>query len=403
MLGTSGIRGRYGDIITPRLIYEVANKYAQTTNRIYIGKDIRDSSPALYYAAVAGALSAGNKVYLLDTTSTGIVGFSGDGLMITASHNPEEDNGIKFFRDYREITKEEGEFLNRDVIDNQTGVLVDGYRNHIYEKYLNRLDEMFDYDFTIEPIDLNSSAYTFFEYYVETTRHRIKLIDNTPYFLRKSEPIQENVRIERGFMMDGDGDRVVLVKNGRIVDGDRMFAGMAKYLHETRGTKILVVTVECPVAIKRYLSEYYNIQVTPVGSNYISKILASYRDAGFGGEPNGHYIIPKFNLSSDGIAGMALITEMLKNKYELPDINYSVIRRKYPVKDRSKAIQNIKDMIRDEYIDIDGILIERDDMKVLIRPSGTESLIRLTIEAPQDRILEILNRYERLILDSIKN
>lgn len=403
MLGTSGIRGKYGDTITPRLIYEVANKYAQTTKRLHIGKDIRDSSPALYYAAVSGALSAGNQVYLLDTVPTGIVGFAGEGLMITASHNPEYDNGIKFFRDYREITKEEGEFLKREILDNKTGILIEDYREHVYERYLAKLDEMFDYDFSLEPIDLNSSAYTFFEYYIKSTRDRIKLIDSTPYFLRKSEPIQENVRIDRGFMMDGDGDRVVLVKDGKIIDGDRMFAGMAKYLHETRETKMLVVTVECPIAIKRYLSEYYDIQITPVGSNYISRALASYRDIGFGGEPNGHYIIPKFNLTSDGIAGMALISEMLKNKYELPNISYSVIRKKYPVKDRAKTMQAIKDKVEDEYMDIDGILIERDDTKVLIRPSGTESLIRLTVEAPHDKISEVLSKYERLVLDSIKN
>lgn len=403
MLGTSGIRGRYGEKITPSLIYRVSNQFAQDHKIIYIGHDIRDSSPALYYSAVSGALASGAEVYMIDTVPTGIMGFSYPGIMITASHNPEEDNGIKFFRDGREITKEEGQFLNRDIIESKHGIIVQDYRNIIYDRYLAALEESFEFDFSIEPIDLNSSAYTFFNYYIQRTRIRLRLIDNVPYFLRKSEPIQQNVKIDRGFMLDGDGDRVVLVRNGNIVDGDRMFAGMAKYMNETRGTDVLAVTVECPIAIKNFLSEYYKIHVTPVGSNYISSILMNYKDRGFGGEPNGHYIIPKFNLVSDGIGGMALITEMLKREYPLPDISYRVIRKKYPVSDKIETMKRIKSRLNDEYLEIDGILIETEDIKILIRPSGTENILRLTVEAPPDKIDEILNKYESIILESIKN
>lgn len=399
MLGTSGIRGKYGDNITPSLIYQVSNKFSQDKNKIYIGKDIRPSSPALYYSAIAGALAAGARVYMLDTVPTGIIGFAGSGIMITASHNPEHDNGIKFFSEGVELTKEDAEFLIKELKETGEGIAT-SYQSNIYEKYLDKLIEYFDFKIS-EPIDLNSAAYSFFNYYIAQTRDKLKLINNTPYFLRNSEPIQENVMIDRGYMLDGDGDRVVLIRNGKILDGDRMFAALAKYMHETRGTDVLAVTVECPMKIKKYLSNYYNKTIiTKVGSNYIAKELKNYRFRGFGGEPNGHYIIPAFNLSSDGIAGMALIDEFIRSGGALPEINYKVIRKKYKTKDKYKTIENIKNSIDEEYNDIDGILIEKDDYKVLIRASGTEEIIRLTVEAENPEILE---KYEKIILNNIKN
>ncbi len=400
MLGTSGIRGKYGEKITPSLIYNVSNKFAQGKNIVYIGKDIRDSSDALYYAAISGALSAGSRVYGIGTVATGILGFAGTGMMITASHNPEYDNGIKFFIDNIELTKEQGEFLNLEIDEKHSGLYID-YQERLFDKYMKNLD-VFDFDFTLEPIDLNSSAYTFFNYYISQTRIRLKLIDNTPYFLRNSEPIQENVKIDRGFMLDGDGDRVVLIREKKIIDGDRMFAALAKYMHETRGTDVLVVTVECPIAIKNYLSNFYNkIIVTKVGSNYIAQNLKNYKNVGFGGEPNGHYIIPSFNLTSDGIAGMALITEFLKTHQSLPEINYRIIRKKFNVNNKNKVIEGLKESISN-YEDIDGILIEDENSKVLIRASGTESLIRLTIEGPEGKINELIQKYESLVLENIK-
>lgn len=401
MLGTSGIRGKYGEKITPSFIYGVSNKFAQNKKQIYIGKDIRDSSDALYHAAIAGALSAGSKVYGVGIVATGILGFAGTGMMITASHNPEHDNGIKFFKDGLEVTKEDGNFLDLSIDEKHTGIMVDNYQERLFERYMNKLT-MFDFDFTLEPIDLNSSAYTFFNYYISQTRARLRLIGNTPYFLRNSEPIQENVNIDQGFMLDGDGDRVVLIRNGKIVDGDSMFAALAKHMHETRGTDVLIVTVECPIAIKNYLSKFYNkILVTKVGSNYIAHHLKQFRERGFGGEPNGHYTIPSFNMTSDGIAGMALITEFLKTGEKLPEINYRVVRKKFHVDNKEEVMNKLKQLIS-EYEDTDGILIEKEDSKVLIRASGTESLIRLTVEAPEGKINDLIQKYEGLILESIK-
>jgi phosphoglucosamine mutase len=391
-LGTSGIRGEYGKDIKASLAYEVANKFSKGKKTLYIGKDIRTSSYALYYAAIAGALARGTNVIPVDTIATGILGYLGNGIMITASHNPETDNGIKFFENGMELTKEEDSFLMNEIFEAGEGFIM---QEDVFKKYLNALEKI-EFDFTLEPMDVNSSALTFFHYYISQTREKLLLINNLPYMVRKSEPITENLNIERGLAFDADGDRVVIVRDKKVLDGDRVFAAIGKYMAENRGKDKLIVTVDCSLAVKRYLSKFYNkIEVVKVGSSYIAKKIDS---KSFGGEPNGHYTISEVSKTTDGIAGAAIITEMLKNKaFELPELeNIYIVRKKYPVKDKIAVMAKIKEKLKD-YVEFDGLLIEKDDLKVLIRPSGTENLIRLTVESKNKFEYEY---YDKIILEA---
>ncbi|NPA22366.1 MAG: hypothetical protein GXN92_02175 [Candidatus Micrarchaeota archaeon] len=395
MLGTSGIRGVYGEKIKGSSVYEWVNKFAQEFDYIYIGRDLRESSLPLAKAASAGALSAGVDVYDLGIVSTGIMGFAGVGIMITASHNPLNHNGVKFIKEKRELMKTEAGFLTEPLYEAGAGHY---YQEEIFSDYLDAL-EVFEFSFEGRVFEVNSAVQTFFTWYAKESTERFSLINNVPKMVRESEP--SKLSLEEGFAYDADGDRVVLFKDGKPISGDLLFAMVARYMAEQKGKKTLVATVELPKYLLNYLKQFYpHIRIVPVGSTFVGYELMKYKDS-FGGEPNGEYIFPEISYVPDGIASTALLTEMeSQGMLELPHIKpYPVERSNYPTTQKHQVMEKLKSLIQEDFSDIDGILIEKEDYKVLIRPSGTEDLIRLTIEASTPQLLkEIKEKYEKLIL-----
>ncbi len=397
MLGTSGIRGKYGEKITASKIYEWSNKFAQDLPYIYIGRDIRNSSFLLSQAAAVGTMAAGKTVYDLGIVSTGIMGFATNSIMITASHNPEADNGIKFIKDKRELMKQESHVLTNPLKEDGIGTYV---KTSIFEDYLKALS-IFDFSFEGKTFEVNSAVQTFFTWYAQNTKERFSLINNVPKLVRKSNPIKENLpNFKEGFAYDADGDRVSLFQNYEQYSPDLLFGVVARYMAEQRQKRTLVVTVEAPKYLVNYLSQYYShIRIVPVGSPYVGYELMKYKQS-FGGEPNGEYIFPEISYVPDAIASTTALIEIEKEGYlELPNIKpYPVERRNYPVENKQQKMEQIKTQITEDYSNIDGILINQESYKVLIRPSGTENLIRLTIEAETKELLNsLIEKYEKII------
>ncbi len=431
LFGTDGVRGIVNEELTPDKALRVGQAlgaYLGENSRILIGRDVRAGGEMLFHAVAAGLISQGVRVYYAGYIPTPglqyIVKKHDDfdaGVMITASHNPPEYNGIKVIggngveidRD-REKEIEDIYFSMRFRKTGWTSLL------HDMKKYDDAIDEYVEGMLSQLDADLISSRG--FKVVVDPANSVGSLV--TPRLLRRlgvkvytlnghldplfpgrePEPtvdsLTELARTVRelgadlGVGHDGDADRAILVDdNGRIWWGDRSGSLLARYASEKwRNLPRRVYTgVSSSILVEEYLSRYgIEVRWTPVGSVVISHLIMSEGGAVAGFEENGGYMHPPHQIVRDGAMKTALFLEMMAAEKRKASELFDELPVYYPLKTkipmpRDKALL-VVDALRNEYssykmVTIDGLKVFGEDYWFLVRPSGTEPVLRIMLEA----------------------
>jgi phosphoglucosamine mutase len=422
--GTDGVRGIANTELTPELAFRLGRMggYVLTMHserpKVLVGRDTRISGQMLESALVAGLLSIGAEVMRLGVISTPGVAYltkamgAEAGVMISASHNPVADNGIKFFggdgfklNDDEEAVIEsllEGE----DSVPRPTGAGV-GIVSDYYEgaqKYLQFLKQTVqEEDFSgirvaldcahgatssMAPhlfADLEADIFT-----IGTSPNGTNINDGVGS--THPEALQELVKNEGanvGLAFDGDGDRLIAVdENGEIVDGDEIMFICAKYLNNESMLKknTLVTTVMSNLGLYKALEAAgIHTKQTAVGDRYV---MSEMREGGYsvGGEQSGHIIFLDHTTTGDGMLSALQLVNIMKatgkklselagelTKYPQKLVNIKVTD-KNAVMDNPRVAEKIKQV--EEEMAGNG--------RVLVRPSGTEPLVRVMVEAPTE-------------------
>jgi phosphoglucosamine mutase len=391
LFGSSGIRRRY-DLPLAELALSLGSALASTASEVVVGTDTRTSSPILADAAIAGLLSGGSGVSFGGIAPSPTVAFAARdfdaGLMITASHNPEEYNGLKVFNpDGSSFTPSQQEVLERQMKahegkgwecrgDLEERDLLTGHRDAI----LSRREVSRD---LVAVIDCGNGAGSV----ITPDLLSAMGISTIPLncqtsgpFARPSEPREEGLGFvgemvragsaDCGVVHDGDADRMMgFDGKGRFIDGDRLMVLFARYLDARK----VVTTLDASMIIDGMAE----VQRTPVGDTYVSTRLREWGD--FGGEPSGAWIFPGHSLCPDGIYAAALFCEMASEwdiAEELDRIpRYPIVRESRPCSDAGEILRRLGASSPS-----DGIRTGEEDGWFLIRASGTEPRVRITAE-----------------------
>ncbi len=421
IFGTDGIRGEAGKFpITPEDTYKLGYLFAKISKykNIALGWDTRESSFWIANSLISGIEDAGAKVHLIGCIPTPVLSFSikenfDGGVMITASHNPFKDNGLKFFNKKGEKINDEmeenitEEFYNTNINPNIASQLSESllFNKEMVEKYFNHLESKIDISAIKKtyPVDCANGATSLFVKYAEN-KLNLKL---NPY---NTQPDGKNINLNCGaaqpefikkesFAFDGDGDRI-MGKDFKcnIVNGDIILM----FLADSLGLKKLVGTVMTNMAVEAFCAdkgiEFYR---TKVGDRFVKEKM-DIEQAKLGGETSGHIILTELNDTGDGFAVYLKLCELLnKNNLSIDDLTkrYKLFPQKViniPVKEK-KPFNEIKGF--EELIKKCEIILGNQG-RIFPRYSGTENLLRILLESPNNKDL---NKAEKIIKEFFDN
>ncbi|WP_026563174.1 phosphoglucosamine mutase [Bacillus sp. UNC41MFS5] len=426
--GTDGVRGVANSELTPELAFKLGRYggYVLTKDqdrpKVLIGRDTRISGHMLEGALVAGLLSIGAEVMRLGVISTPGVSFltkalgAQAGVMISASHNPVADNGIKFFGPDGFKLSDEQELEIEKLIDmpedklprpvgSELGQVMDYFEGG--QKYLQYLKNSVDEDFSGIHIALDCAhgatsslaAHLFADLDADLSTMGASpngLNINAGVGSTHPEALAALVKekgADVGLSFDGDGDRLIAIdENGSIVDGDQIMYICGKYLKEQGRLKhgTIVSTVMSNLGFYKAL-EAHGIHSVPtaVGDRYV---VEEMKKNGFnlGGEQSGHIIFLDYNTTGDGLlSGLQLVNIMKVTGKKLSELAGEM--KKFPQKlvnvrvtDKHHVTDNekVKEVIEQVEAEMAG------DGRILVRPSGTEPLVRVMAEAPTEELCE---------------
>ncbi|WP_314059235.1 phosphoglucosamine mutase [uncultured Vagococcus sp.] len=441
--GTDGVRGIANQELTPELAFKLGryggyvlcqhNQESDKQPRVLVGRDTRISGQLLEHALISGLLSVGIEVFQLGVISTPGVSYltrlqkAAAGVMISASHNPALDNGIKFFGPdgFKLVDAQELEI--EALLDAEVDTLprpsaaglgtVDEFPEGIL-KYSQFLTDTVEGDFdnirvcldgangATTPLvnrvfaDLETDFYT-----MGTSPNGLNINDGVgsthPEALAK---LVVEKQADLGLAFDGDGDRVIAVDElGNIIDGDKIMFICGKYLFEQGRLKknTIVSTVMSNLGFHKAVeAEGMVALATQVGDRYVVEEMRK-NGYNFGGEQSGHMIFLDYNTTGDGLlSGIQLINVMRETGKKLSELASEI--EEYPqklvnikVSDKHGAmdVPAIKEAIDKAEAEMNG------DGRILVRPSGTEPLLRVMAEAPTQ---EKVNYYVDKIADVVR-
>jgi phosphoglucosamine mutase len=393
--GTDGVRGVVGEDLTPELVERLgraATLWSQG-GRVFVGRDTRGSGPELEEAFARGIVAAGGNAVLAGVLPTPAVALLALdlGAVISASHNPPEYNGVKFFdREGRKLTDEAEEEIEAlldapfegepGTIDN-VGVATDSYLEHIVERFGSDLSGL------KVVVDCANGAYTgVAPKAFEQLGAEVTAIGSEPngtninvgYGATDLGALQQVVTREGadvGIAFDGDGDRMLAVDaRGQVVDGDQIIAILMLHLE----VELVAVTVMTNLGLHR-LAESHGVRVvtTDVGDRYVLEAL--YREGGLlGGEQSGHIIYLRDHVTGDGLAAGLLLCGALEGR-TLEEASAQMERFPQAKANLRVARREIPESVKSEVERLNSELNGRG--RVLVRPSGTEPVIRILAEA----------------------
>jgi phosphoglucosamine mutase len=410
MFGTSGIRGIYGTDVTEGLALKIANIFA--TNPLSVGRDIRESGLSLFQAVSAGAIASGADVTDLGIVPTPTVALAGGrGIMITASHNPPEYNGLKLIENSKEI----GKALEKEVaaayrestfrMSSKPGRV--GRDTGIIGRHKALISGMVDGQAIGKKkpkvvVDCNGAAAVITPSLLTDLGCRVVSVNcSLETFARPSEPNEKNLAHLGGIVKasgadfaiahDGDGDRcVVFDETGAMLPLDVQLAIMMEHELASSENKKIVSTVEASLIIREVVEKAGgSITITPVGSTSVADELER-SGALFGGEPCGEYVYSKGVHVPDAVLAAAKFAEIFctRGPFSRQKASYPqnfMARERFETKDKQAAMERVGKGV--DAMDVegqrrtdDGVRLDEDDGWFLIRASGTEPIIRLTME-----------------------
>ena len=441
--GADGIRGRVGeDPITADFILKlgwaagkVLTKYAEgKKNRVIIGKDTRVSGYMFESALEAGLIAAGVDVDLLGPMPTPAIAYltrtfrAAAGIVISASHNPVEDNGIKFFAadGYKlpdEIELEIEALIAQPLITNGSNSLGKARRIHDASgRYVEFCKGTLPLGFNLSGVKValdcaNGATYNTAPRVFKELGASVVTIGNAPdgFNINREcgsthmQALQEVVQQEQadvGIALDGDGDRVLFVdSNGEIVDGDELLYVIAQHRHSHNNCNGVVGTQMSNLGLELALSEM-NIpfERAKVGDRYVVEALKA-NDWVLGGESSGHILCGELNTTGDGIVSALQVMRALADanktlaqlKSEMTKFPQMMINVKLPKRvDISQNLQ-INQVVAEAEKQLDG------RGRVLLRPSGTEPVIRVMVEG-EDSVLvnNLVNQIADVVRQQVK-
>ncbi|MDD1687668.1 phosphopentomutase/phosphoglucosamine mutase [Methanoregula sp.] len=391
LFGSSGIRRTFDQTLVDTAL-KIGNVLASGSSDVLVGMDTRTTSPLLSHLVVSGIMSNGGTAFLAGIVPTPTVAYNTRskkaGCMITASHNPEEYNGLKLFNpDGSSFTRAqqqetEEQLINLNYTDWQNlgkESIIDALTPHkdaiLKNVHIGREISVI--------IDCgNGAGCTLTPNLLSDAGIRTTTINCNPsgHFARPSEPLPEylgyvgemvkKTGADCAVVHDGDADRMMAFDNrGRYIDGDHLLMIFAKYT----GAKQVVTTSDASMII----DEIADVRRTPVGDAYVSEELMKGGD--FGGEPSGAWIFPKISLCPDGPYAAALFCEIASEWDVAGEIDamphYPVLRESFPTSAAREILTGLG-----ASSPTDGIRITEEDGWCLIRASGTEPKIRITAE-----------------------
>ena len=424
--GTDGVRGEANVELTPELAFKlgrfggyVLSQHETDVPRVFVARDTRISGQMLESALVAGLLSVGIHVYKLGVLATPGVAHlvkaekASAGVMISASHNPAQDNGIKFFAG-------DG-FKLDDALEAEIEALLDAEEDTLPRPSAQGLGDVVEYPEGLRKYQqflvstgselegmkvvldtANGAAATSARQIFADLGADLTVMAENPDGLNINEGVgsthpeklQELVKetgSQIGLAFDGDSDRLIAVdENGDLVDGDRIMYIIGKYLAD-RGLlakNTIVTTVMSNLGLHKALDrEGIEKAVTAVGDRYV---VEEMRKEGYniGGEQSGHVILMDYNTTGDGQLTAVQLTKIMKETGQtLSELAAEVtiypqklvnIRVENSMKDKSMEVPAIAAIIEKMEAEMAG------NGRILVRPSGTEPLLRVMAEAPTD-------------------
>jgi phosphoglucosamine mutase len=426
--GTDGVRGEANVELTPELAFKlgrfggyVLSQHEIGTPKVYVARDTRISGQMLGSSLISGLLSVGIEVYDLGIIATPGVAYLvkkdgvSAGVMISASHNPALDNGIKFFgadgfklEDSQELEIEALLDAESDTLPRPSaqglGILHD-YAEAVrkYDEFLkNTAEGSFD-GFEITLDTANGATYTSARTVFSDLSATINVIGENPDGLNINLGVgsthPENLAkavvangSDLGLAFDGDGDRLIAVdETGAIVDGDKIMFIVAKHLHEKGllAQDTVVTTVMSNLGFHKALEAAgINSVITAVGDRYVVEEMKK-NDYNFGGEQSGHIIFLDNNTTGDGQASAILLVKVMRETgKKLSELAEQVTI--YPQKLVNVRVENSMKSKAMEVPAIAEVIAKMEEKmagngRILVRPSGTEPLLRVMAEAPTDK------------------
>lgn len=444
LFGTDGIRGKAN-------VYPMTGEVAMALGRavtayfqrktktkkplIIIGKDTRLSCYMLEQAFSSGVCSQGGRAILTGPLPTPGVAFvtqsmrADAGVMISASHNPYYDNGIKIFDRNGDKLPDDVEIelekmiLNPELIAKK---LDEGLGNtkrldEVIGRYIVKVKSAFNEEYSLDGMRLvvdgaNGAGYKIAPLAFEELGAEVVPLGNTPNGVNINlgvgalhpKACAEAVlkyRSDLGICLDGDGDRLVIVDNkGRIADGDQLMGVIGRFLKETSSlgnSNEVVGTVMSNFGLEKYFKNLgVNFFRSKVGDRYV---LERMRESGalFGGEPSGHLVFRTFSTTGDGILAGLKVIECIKHfdrdLSELLDQVELVPQKLINVKVNNKVPFDELPNLQKVVVDLEKKLENRG--RLLLRYSGTENLVRVMVEADDNDLVE---KSAKLLADAVE-
>jgi phosphoglucosamine mutase len=414
--GTDGVRGVVGDLITEDLVERLgrASTIWSGRGRVLIGRDTRASGPELEAAFARGVVSAGGVAVLAGVLPTPAVALMSHdlGVVISASHNPPEYNGVKFFdRDGHKLTDADEERI--EALLDDLGAVAGGSVEQLEgaaESHLEHILERFGSDLSGLRIVVDSANGAYAELAPRAFARmgaEVTAIGDEPDGMNINVGcgatdlalLQETVlsgRYDVGVAFDGDGDRVLAVdENGEVVDGDRLVAILALAL----GVDQVAVTVMTNLGFHRLMAERgIHVHVTDVGDRHVLEALQR-EGALLGGEQSGHVIWLRDHVSGDGLAIALLLCASLGGR---PLSEVAAVYEAYPQVKENVRI-GARDLPRPVLDEVARLNVELAGTgRVLVRPSGTEPVIRVLAEAESvEEARSLCGRIARLVEETL--
>jgi phosphoglucosamine mutase len=391
--GTDGVRGIVGETITPELVEQLGKAVALWSGRgrVFVGRDTRASGPELEDALARGIASAGGNAVLAGVLPTPAVALLAldVGVVITASHNPPEYNGVKLFDAHGQKLSDESEAEIEALLDapapgggsiDEVEIATNSYLRHVVERFGSDLTGL------RIGVDCANGAYSdIAPLAIEKLGAEVTAIGVDPdgtnintdcgaTDLRALQRLVSENELDLGVAFDGDGDRMLAVDDkGEIVDGDRILAVLAPHLD----VDLVAVTVMSNLGLHELLDEHgIRVITTDVGDRYVLEALA--RNNGLlGGEQSGHIIYLRDHVTGDGLAAALLLCDAIRGRTlseaaaAMP--TFPQVKENLPL--RGSLPDTLLDEVKALNSELDG------SARVLVRRSGTEPVVRLLAEA----------------------
>ena len=430
LFGTNGVRGVVNELLTPELAMGIGRAVGTVVRRsgspvgteILVGADTRCSTSLMCSSICAGLLSTGCRAVDVGVLPTPAIQYgvknsqAAMGIMITASHNPPEYNGIKTIAgDGTETTRDEEELVERayhacDYVQaswKETPAM--GQRKNLVDDYISGIKSIVDVGL-IKGAGLNvaldcANGATHYSAprLMEELGAGVVTLNAQPSGMfpgHPSEPTEAHLKVlqslvretdaDFGLAHDGDGDRAIFLdEKGQYLYGDKTLALAAKYVVEENGGGKVVTAINTSSVLEDVVKDAGGeVVYTPIGSPIVARVMMREK-AVFGGEENGGLIFPKFQYCRDGGMTSAAMLEILAKKKrslseliaELPEYHLCKLKFKYPVHLRETILKKYLEQV--EHLSpqtMDGVKLVDEGGWTLVRPSGTEAIYRIQVE-----------------------